>query len=328
MNVSIEIENLSKVFYNKQKKMDAKDKEIWALDGVSFSVNEGEIFGLLGPNGAGKTTTIRCIAGVLHPTKGTILINGKEIVSKSYKARKRMGFLTENHGSYEHLSVYNNLKFFGSFYGLNDAHLEKRIDDVLEEIGLKDRKHMKAGKLSKGQKQRLAIARAILHDPQFVFFDEPTSGLDPVASVHVRELILSLKEKNRTLFINSHNLDEVQKMCDRVAILDLGKIKRIGTPNELRKDLFQSQEVVCTLKDVVSDTIEQSLTQLDFVKQYRIEKNKIHLFLNDIDETTPRIVEILVNQGAKILEIARKVQSLEDIYMKLMENDEKSEGGK
>ncbi|MBN1801072.1 MAG: ABC transporter ATP-binding protein [Candidatus Lokiarchaeota archaeon] len=328
MNVSIELENLSKVFYNKQKKIDPREKEIWALDGVSFSVNEGEIFGLLGPNGAGKTTTIRCIAGVLQPTKGVIWINGKEIGPKQHEARKKMGFLTENHGSYEHLTVYNNLKFFGSFYGIDDGYLEKRIDEVLDEIGLGERKHMKAGKLSKGQKQRLAIARAILHDPQFVFFDEPTSGLDPVASVKVRELILGLKHKNRTLFINSHNLDEVQKICDRVAILDLGKIKRIGTPNELRKDLFKSQEVVCTLKNVISEGIEQSLKQLEHVKQFRIEGNEIHLFLNDIDETTPIVVEQLVKHGAKILEIKRKIQSLEDIYMKLMKNDEKNQGDK
>jgi ABC-2 type transport system ATP-binding protein len=231
-----------------------------------------------------------------------------------------MGFLTENHGHYEHLSVHDNLSFFGSFYDIPD--IDKRIKEVLEEMGLYERKDLKAGKLSKGQKQRLAIARTILHDPQILFFDEPTSGLDPIASVKVRELILGLKGKNRTLFINSHNLGEVQKICDRVAILDLGQIKRIGTPSNLRKDLFKTQEMVCTLKNPITPKIENMLTQLEIIKQFRVENNKIFVYSNDNNETTPIIVKKLVNLDAEILEVGRTVQSLEDIYIKLMQDEE------
>ncbi|MHA1292368.1 MAG: ABC transporter ATP-binding protein [Promethearchaeota archaeon] len=312
MDVAIKISNLSKVFKNKKSK-----REIWALDNVSFKVNKGEIFGLLGPNGAGKTTTIRLIAGLLKPTTGEIFINGQNIKKESHKIRKFLGFLTENHGSYENLTVLDNLRFFGSFYDID--HLNLRIDEILREMGLFERKNMKVGKLSKGQKQRLAIARAILHDPKIIFFDEPTSNLDPSASVKVRNMIRNLKGKQRTLFINSHNLEEVQKLCDRVAILDLGKIKRIGTPSELSKELWDSQEMVCTLKNPVNLQIKRKLKDMNFIKQFRIEKNKIYIYSDDANKTTPIIVKELVNLGAEILEINRTIHSLEDIYLKLIE---------
>ena len=318
MESAIKVENLSKVFYNKKKETE-KEREVWALNNASFEVKEGEIFGLLGPNGAGKTTAIRCIAGLLKPYSGSVYVNGENIQHETHLFRKKMGFLTENHGSYEHLTVYDNLSFFGSFYNLDN--LENRIEDVLSRMGLYDRKDLRAGKLSKGQKQRLAIARAILHDPQILFFDEPTSGLDPIASVKVRELILGLKGKKRTLFINSHNLEEVQKICDRVAILDLGKIKRIGTPAELRKDLFKTQEMTCTLRYPVTPQMKEMLAQLDTIKQFRVEDTKIFVYTDDIDETTPEIVKKLVSLDAKILDVSRTVHSLEDIYIKLMEDE-------
>jgi len=321
MESVIKVQNLSKVFYNKKSKIN-EEREIWALDDITFDVKGGEIFGLLGPNGAGKTTTIRCIAGILKPHSGVILINGEPLKNQENSMRSKMGFLTENHGNYEYLTVLDNLRFFGSFYNIDINTLNDRIDLVLEEMGLIERKNMKAGKLSKGQKQRLSIARAILHDPQILFFDEPTSGLDPIASVKVRDMILNLKHKNRTIFINSHNLEEVQKVCDRVAILDLGKIKRIGTPSELRKDLFQTQEMICTLVNPVSIDIRDKLSHLEYIEQFRIDNNKIHVYSKNIDESTPKIVKELVELNAKILDVTRVMHSLEDIYLKLMEKEE------
>lgn len=324
MTEAIRVENLSKVFYN--KKAPLEDREVWALNNVSFEVKKGEIFGLLGPNGAGKTTAVRVIAGILKPVTGAAYILGENINKEfdSHLLRKKLGFLTENHGSYENLTLYQNLEFFGSFYDIRD--LDSRIDSVLEEMGLLKRKDMKAGKLSKGQKQRLAISRAILHDPPILFFDEPTSGLDPIAAVKVRELILGLKSQDRTIFINSHNLEEVQKVCDRVAILDLGSIKRIGTPSELSKDLWDTQEMVCTLKNPVSDEIKDKIASLNFIKSFKTEQNKIFIYSEDIDESTPEVIREIVALGGKILEVKRTVHSLEDIYIKLMDNNN-SEGG-
>jgi len=233
--------------------------------------------------------------------------------------------LTENHGNYENLTLHDNLEFFGSFYALDN--LEERIDDTLKQMGLLERKDMKAGKLSKGQKQRLAIARTILHDPEILFFDEPTAGLDPSASVHVRNLILELKREDRTIFINSHNLEEVQKVCDRVAILDLGKIKRIGEPSELGKDLWDAQELRCSLKDPISSKINSSLSKLDYIKKYKIEDKDIIIYSDNIDEITPRIIKELVRLDANILEVRRTVHSLEEIYLRLMNEKQGDQNG-
>jgi ABC-2 type transport system ATP-binding protein len=317
MESVIQLENVSKVFFNKKWKHAEDNREIWALGGISLKVTKGEIFGLLGPNGAGKTTAIRCIAGVLRPNTGRIVIKNREVTSSdAHQIRKNLGFLTENHGNYENLTLYENLQFYGSFFNLTD--LNNRIDTVLEEMGLKERKNMKAGKLSKGQKQRLAIARTILHEPEILFFDEPTAGLDPAASVQVRNLILGLKSEDRTIFINSHNLEEVQKVCDRVAILDSGKIKRIGKPSDLGKELWETQEMICTLKEPLPNNLDEILTNMNYVKRFRIDDNVIYFYSDDVNEVTPKIVKELVLQNANILEIKRTVHSLEDIYLKLM----------
>jgi len=321
METVIRLENVVKIFYNKKnKKLPEERRDVIALGGVSLEVNKGEIFGLLGPNGAGKTTAIRCIAGILQLNSGKIYIKNQELnKSTAHVFRRDLGFLTENHGNYENLTLHDNLQFFGSFYALNN--LEERIDNTLKQMGLLERKEMKAGKLSKGQKQRLAIARTILHDPEILFFDEPTAGLDPAASVHVRNLILELKRDDRTIFINSHNLEEVQKICDRVAILDLGKIKRIGEPSELGKGLWDAQELKCLLKDPISTEINAALSKLDYIKKYKIEDKNIIIYSDNIDETTPRIVKELVRLDANILEVRRTVHSLEEIYLKLMDEE-------
>ncbi len=202
----------------------------------------------MGPNGAGKTTTVRILAGLLKPTSGYVRVLDFDPVTQANEIRKNIGFLTENHGNYENLTVEENLDFFGGFYIKEEGQLHDRITEVLKELDITDRRKMKAGTLSKGLKQRLAIAHVLIHDPTIVFFDEPTSGLDPIATVEVRKLILSLKKADRTIFINSHNLEEVQKVCDRVAIIDSGKFKRIGTAQDLGQELFQTQIIHCNLK--------------------------------------------------------------------------------
>lgn len=341
-DVMIRVEKLGKYFVDKKK-----DREIRALDGISFEVRRGEIFGFLGPNGAGKTTTIRVLAGLLQPTFGTAWVDGLDVLERAVDIRKRIGFLTENHGSYEELSVEQNLQFFGGYYGLED--LDARIDEVLAQLKLGDRKKMKVGKLSKGLKQRAALARVLVHDPKVLFLDEPTSGLDPVAAVQVRGLIRTLKSKNRTIFINSHNLEEVQKVCDRVAIIDRGRLKRVGTAAELGQTLWEAQEVVCTLAPPVPAGLCEALQALDGVKSClagaatgaapgsgagpdlpraelpsRERHSLVRVQLERIDEVTPRIAEVLVERGARILEIKRRKHSLEDIYLRLMSTDDET----
>ncbi|MHA1728384.1 MAG: ABC transporter ATP-binding protein [Promethearchaeota archaeon] len=310
------MENLVKIFYNKKN-----NKNIHAIDGVSFKLNYGEIFGFLGPNGAGKTTTIRVLAGLLKPTAGHAFIFGKDVVEMGDRVRKNIGFLTENHGNYENLSVYDNLKFFGGFYDIND--IEARIDEILEELDFSDRKHMKVGKLSKGLKQRAALSRVLLHNPKLIFLDEPTAGLDPEAAANVRNIIKGLKTKERTIFINSHNLDEVQKTCDRVGILNNGRLMRIGTASDLGKDLFDSQELIIHVKNSISDEIKKKLIDFNYVENFRFENNQLNIHLKDVDEFTPEIIEFLVKREIKILEVKRISHSLEEIYLTLMSEPEK-----
>jgi ABC-2 type transport system ATP-binding protein len=320
MQNTVEVENLVKVFYDKKK-----DRSIHAIDGMNFKLNAGEIFGFLGPNGAGKTTTIRVLAGLLKPTSGHAMIFDKDVNIMGDRIRKYIGFLTENHGNYENLTVYDNLKFFGGFYNL--PNLEERIDEILKELDFTDRKFMKVGKLSKGLKQRAAIARVLIHNPKLIFLDEPTSGLDPQAAVNVRNIIKSLKSSDRTIFINSHNLEEVQKICDRVAIINKGKIVRMGTSAELSKEIFGSQELIVSAKNIISNDVIKHIQEFDFVEHIREDKDNGQLFihLKDIDEYTPEIVEFLVKQGIRITEVKRETHSLEEIYLTLMSEKEKKE---
>ncbi len=312
---AIRVENLVKIFVDKKQQ-----KEIHAVDGITFSVAPGEIFGFLGPNGAGKTTTIRVLAGLLKPNAGQAWVLDHEVVAEAGEVRKNIGFLTENHGNYENLTLEQNLSFFASFYGLEGRDAEVRIGEVLEKLGLTDRRQQKVGKFSKGLKQRAALARVLIHNPSVLFFDEPTSGLDPVAAVQVRELILSLKEKHRTIFINSHNLEEVQKVCDRVAIIDAGKLKRIGTAQDLSKQLFETQVVECRLRQVPSRDVIGKLRALQGIENIRENGADLQIFVNDPDALTPEIIRLLVQDGANILEVTRQQHSLEDIYLKLMRN--------
>jgi ABC-2 type transport system ATP-binding protein len=329
MGTSVEVENLTKIFFDKKN-----HKDIHAIDGITFNLKAGEIFGFLGPNGAGKTTTIRVLAGLIKPTSGYASIFGQDVVEMGDRIRKNIGFLTENHGNYENLSVYDNLKFFGGFYDIPD--LDKRINEILQQLEISDRRDMKVGKLSKGLKQRTAIARVLIHDPKLIFLDEPTAGLDPEAAVNVRNIIRSLKAKDKIFFINSHNLEELQKICDRVAILSKGKIKRIGTASELSKEIFGAQELCISTKNEIPNAIIEDFKQLDFVENVRKEKEEklIYIHLKDIDENTPEIIDKLVKNGSKILEVKRTSHSLEEIYLTLMSESEKkkdmenSEGGK
>ncbi|MHA1821233.1 MAG: ABC transporter ATP-binding protein [Promethearchaeota archaeon] len=341
----IYVKDLAKIFLSKKKK-----EKIYALRGITFGIKKGEIFGLLGPNGAGKTTTMRIIMGILKPTLGQTYIFGRSTQNLGDRIRKQIGYLTENHGNYENLTLYQNLKFFGNFYDIEN--LEERIDAVLKELEIYDRKNMKIGKFSKGLKQRAAIARVLLPNPEILFFDEPTAGLDPEAARNLRNLIKALKSENRTILINSHNLDEVQRVCDRVGILNSGRIVRIGSPEELSEQIFKSQELNITLRltgDIktsqdlnnfinkirntlkISESINKIVIDpgylLNFMESSDYHKGQLtfRVIVKDINEVTPEIVEKLVNNGLKVLEIRRNVHSLEDVYLKLIKEHESQE---
>ncbi len=211
----IEVQNLTKTFNGKT-----------VLNGISFEVKEGEIFGYLGPNGAGKTTTMRIILGLLKPTSGNVLVQDQNL-GENEELRNKVGVLLENDGLYDGLSAYENLDYYAQLYGISDGVARKRrIGELLDFVALSDRRAEKVGTYSKGMKRKLGLVRSMVHNPDILFFDEPSSGLDPEAQRMVRDLILRLStEEKRTVFLNSHDLDEVQRVCTKIAILQDGEIK-------------------------------------------------------------------------------------------------------
>jgi len=221
----IEAEHLTKRFGN-----------LTAVEDLTLHVNDGEVFGFLGPNGAGKTTTVRMLCCLISKTSGSARIAGYKIGDKedSLKIRKMIGLVPDNVGLSEHLSAYDNLDFYGKIYDCTEAQRKENIKRFLEMLGIWDKRNLLAGTLSKGMKQKLAVARALIHEPEVLFMDEPTANLDPESAKTVRDFILELKKEKRTIFLNTHNLDEAQKICDRIAILNT-KLRGIGTPKELEE---------------------------------------------------------------------------------------------
>jgi ABC-2 type transport system ATP-binding protein len=208
-----------------------KFSDLTAVDEISFSVNSGEIFGFLGPNGAGKTTTIRMLTGQKHPSSGEATVAGYDILTESVQIKPKIGVIFEHQNLYERLTARDNLNFMRQLYGLERS----RVDQVLELVGLKDRANEKLKKYSKGMKQRLLIARALLHEPEILFMDEPTVGLDPVIANEIRNLISQLSRDGRTIFLTTHYMEEADRLCDRVAIIYHGRIIASDTPGKLKE---------------------------------------------------------------------------------------------
>ena len=303
----IEVQNLTKEFNGKT-----------VLNGISFEVKEGEIFGYLGPNGAGKTTTMRIILGLLNPTSGNAFVLGQNL-GENEKLRNKVGVLLENDGVYDKLSAYENLDYYAQLYGLSDSiERKRRIEELLEFVGLSDRKNDKVGEFSKGMRRKLALARAIAHEPEVLFLDEPSSGLDPEAQIMVRELILQLSaEMGVTIFLNSHDLDEVQRICSKIAILQSGEIKAHDTVKNLR-DKMGKPRVEITLSD--SKDAEKALNilnSLDFVSDCERDDSRITAVIRD--EKSSTILSVLMKNGIVVEEIKRVTKSLEDVYLDIVQ---------
>jgi ABC-2 type transport system ATP-binding protein len=288
-----------------------------AVEDLNLKVEKGEVFGLLGPNGAGKTTTIRMLACLIKQTSGTAFVNGLEINTSSDSQRIRgiVGVLPESPGLYESLSANRNLDFFAQLYGVPKDKREERIEELLKMLDLWDRRDEPVATYSKGMKQKIAIARAFVHDPQVVFLDEPTAGLDPQASLTVREFLVALKKEGRTVFINSHHLDEVERLCDRIAVMNRTALA-IGSPKDLARRYWGRTTVVELA--AVDPAYVDIVRGLDFASNVRVDDGRILVDLDDPEIRNPVIVERLTRAGAKIEYVTELKRSLEDVYMKLI----------
>jgi ABC-2 type transport system ATP-binding protein len=304
----IETENLTKKF-----------GIVTAVDSVTLRVDEGEVFGFLGPNGAGKTTTVRMLACLVAKSSGSATIGDYEIASKADqpKIRKMIGLLTEHVGLYEELSAYDNLDFYGRFYKLGEQKRKERIEYLLKMLGLWDKKDAAAGTFSKGMKQKLAIARALIHDPEVLFLDEPTANLDPEASKTVRDFILELKKEKRTIFMNTHLLDEAERICDRVAILKT-RLITVGSPEELRSSL-PGRKVKIQLQQV-NDAIISSVKGMAY-QIGEVTANSIVINLKDPEKENPAILRSIQSAGGNVVFVTEVGSSLEDVYLKLVKGE-------
>jgi ABC-2 type transport system ATP-binding protein len=304
----IETENLTRKFGS-----------LTAVDRLTLRVDEGEIFGLLGPNGAGKTTTVRMLCCLIAKTSGNAMIGGYEVGSEenALKIRKIIGLVPDNVGLYESLTAYENLDYYGTLYRRTDLQRKESNEYFLKLLGLWEKKDVLAGEFSKGMKQKLAIARALVHDPKIIFMDEPTANLDPEAAKTVREFILELKKEKKTIFLNTHNLDEAQRICNRIGILN-NRLMAVGTPEELEQSIH-GRKTVITLSQI-KESILDSLKKLH-VKNIVREDNKLSVDVTNPQEENPDMINAIVAAGGRIETVTVTSSSLEDAYLKLVKEN-------
>jgi ABC-2 type transport system ATP-binding protein len=290
---------------------------ITAIQDFTVEIPDGRIFGLLGPNGAGKTTTMRMLACLIRPTAGKASIDQYEIGKKedAQKIRGMIGLLPEVPGLYETLGAYKNLDYYAQFYGVPKQKREEAIKATLTNLGLWDRRNEPVGGFSKGMKQKIAIARALVHDPKYIFLDEPTASLDPAASKMVREFILELKSRGDTILINTHNLAEAERICDTVALVK-NRVVKVGNPKELARGLFA--RTICITLQTIPSSLLKDISALGFVSQARVNGNQLILNVRNPEEDNPLVLSWLVKQGLQVQFVSEEEHSLEDVYLKLI----------
>ncbi|MGE5533007.1 MAG: ABC transporter ATP-binding protein [Bacillota bacterium] len=288
-----------------------------AVDNVSLHVEEGEVFGFLGPNGAGKTTTVRMLCCLIGKTSGEARIGDYTIDKESdcLKIRKMVGLLPENVGLYESLSAYQNLNFYGQLYEVPESKRRENIERLLTLLRIWERRDDAVGTFSKGTKQKIAIARALIHDPQLLFLDEPTANLDPEASKTVRDFILELKKEKRAIFLNTHNLDEAERLCDRIAILK-GKLVAVDSPKNLERSLYNRKTIVHL--ETMTEDVVAAVKKIGGVKNVRVSEAKLILDIDSPEKDNPKVVRAIVEAGGNIQYVTELRSTLEDVYLKLI----------
>jgi ABC-2 type transport system ATP-binding protein len=307
VSAAVEVCHLTKVFGGRT-----------AVSDVSFSVAAGEVFGFLGPNGAGKTTTVRILGTLIAPTSGSATVAGIPVGSGgAAEIRRRIAVMPESPGLYQRLTVTENLEYFARLYGL--PRRPERIAEALAAVGLADRAHDLTGRLSKGLRQRTALARSLLNDPAVLFLDEPTAGLDPVAAAGVHGLIAGLRDRGVTVFLTTHRLEEAERLCDRVAIMST-RLRTIGRPDDLRRELFTtSLEVTVAAALPKPDRVFGGLAAVQEWKA--VGPAGYVLTVSDVGRAAPAVTRALVAAGADVLSIARSRHTLEDVYLELVGAD-------
>jgi ABC-2 type transport system ATP-binding protein len=291
-----------------------------AVEDVTLTVEAGEVLGFLGPNGAGKTTTIRMLAGMIAPTKGYGIVAGYRTDKDAEQLHEIVGILTQVPGLYDRLSARRNLEFFASFYPSIES--QSQVEKYLKLMGLWERRDSKVGTFSKGMKQRLALARALVHEPKVLFLDEPTAGLDPEAAGEVRQLIRTLREEGRTIFLSTHNLSEAETLCNRIAVLHT-RLLALDTPEQLRRRFFRRQIIVQL--EASDATVMDVVKRLPFVQEMCEEGSQLILELTESERNRPELVKAIVEAGGRVIGVSEKQYPLEDVYLRLVHEENQNE---
>lgn len=317
---AIEVSHLRRIFKTNVGRIRRQSKEVVAVDDVSFEVREGELFGLLGPNGAGKTTTVKMLTTLLIPSSGTALVGGLDVVKQADEIRSNIGFIFGgDRGLYWRLSANDNLRYFASLYNVDPDLAAKRIPYLLEMVSLKDRANEKVEGYSRGMKQRLHIARSLIHDPKILFLDEPTIGLDPVGARDLRQVVRNLQDEKKTILLTTHYMFEADALCQRIAVVNKGNIVAMDTPSELKK-LVQDLSVI---------ELEVFGIQEDSLGKIRAEKFVDNVSVEDQDqkqiltvqttrgaEAIPDLMKLL--DGHRMGRVTSREPTLEDAYVRLV----------
>jgi ABC-2 type transport system ATP-binding protein len=317
---AIEVKNLKRVYRAHIGVIKRSVKEVVAVEDISFDIKSGELFGLLGPNGAGKTTTVKMLATLLIPTKGTASILGFDVVKDANEVRKHIGFIFGGErGLYWRLSGIDNLRYFASLYGVEPEVSKKRIPYLLEMVGLKDRGNERVEGYSRGMKQRLHVARTLLHDPEILFLDEPTIGLDPVGARDFRQVIRNLQSEQKTILLTTHYMFEADSLCQRVAVIDKGVIVALDSPSELKKDVADLSVIEIETFGT-SDEIVDRLRALQFVDSLHVEEQDQRQMLLIQTARGAEAVPDVMNSlnGTRVGRVIVREPTLEDAYVRLV----------
>jgi len=298
-------------------KLTRKFGNLVAVDNLTLSIPEGTVFGFLGPNGAGKTTTVRMLAALIAPTSGTANVIGHELGAGNRSIRRSVGILTETPGLYDRLSAEQNLIFFARLYDVPAQRAQEQAERYLRMLELWERRSDRVGGFSKGMRQKLAIARALLHEPRVIFLDEPTAGLDPEAARTVRDFIKELRSEGRTIFLTTHNLPEADELCDLIGVFRT-QLLRVDTPVNLRTGLFGRGTQVRVVGD--ASGWASTARSLSFVRQVTSQDDRLLVTLDNPDEQNPQLVQALVTAGAQIRFVEPIAHSLEEVYLELIED--------
>lgn len=304
MNNAIEADNLTKYY-----------GDLLAVDHVNFAVQQGEIFGFLGPNGAGKTTTQRMLTTLLEPTEGRIVINGHDLARDAYPVKRQMGLVPEESNVYTELTAWDNLMFTAQLYRVPRAERAARARELLEAFGLREKRDVKAQDFSKGMRRRLSIAMAIIHKPTLLFLDEPTLGLDAQSARAIRDLIRQMNAEGTTIFLTTHQIEEANLLCDRVAIINHGRIAAIDTPERLKAAFRRVQSVEVALEP--TEGLRDDLATLPGVTTAVKMGDKWRLYTEDPSALLPRVMDYAESHGLRVVSLSTLGPSLEDVFLEI-----------